>query len=118
MIWMYPIARTPLLVSLRRSRYFREIWADSSSFIARAVHLIQDGAWDGINIDFETNQATADDARKFASFLRKLADAVHAVGARVSVDTNWGPYLNPGTLAEGNSVDTFCDMQTCKAATN
>ena len=79
------------------------------------MHLIQSESWDGVNIDFETNQGTADDAQKFASFLRKLADAVHAVGGRVSVDTNWGAYLNPGTLVKGNRVDTFCDMQTCKA---
>ena len=72
----------------------------------------QAGSWDGLNIDFETSSGTADDATKFAAFLGLLADAVHKVGGRVSVDTNWGPYLNPGTLSQGNSVDTFCDMQT------
>ena len=30
------------------------------------------------------------------------------------MDTNWGGYLNPGSLSAGNSVDTFCDMQTCE----
>ena len=30
------------------------------------------------------------------------------------MDTNWGGYLNPGSLSAGNSVDTFGDMQTCE----
>ena len=93
-------------------QHYRRIWAQPQGFIARAVELIKKGGWDGVNIDFESGAGTAEDAQHFAAFLAKLADAVHAVGARVSVDTNWGPYLNPGTLSAGNTVDTFCDMQT------
>lgn len=93
-------------------KYFRQIWAKPQPFIDQAVARIKAGGWDGVNIDFETGSGTADDAAKFAKFLGLLADAVHKAGARVSVDTNWGPYLNPGTLSQGNTVDTFCDMQT------
>ena len=125
-------------------QHFRKIWASPQRFIERAVELIKQGGWDGVNIDFESGAGTAQDAQSFAVFLKKLADAVHAVGARVSVDTNCaphyvvhslqlppylpgpdlrsvtccapgfpgGPYLNPGTLSTGNTVDTFCDMQT------
>jgi hypothetical protein len=109
---MVPICGPNITTGECQIRQFRKIWASPKAFIDRAVALSKKGGWDGVNIDFETSSGTADDATAFAGFLGKLANAVHTVGARVSVDTNWGPYLNPGTLSTANTVDTFCDMQT------
>lgn len=84
--------------------HFRKIWAEPTSFIERAVQLIRQGGWDGVNIDFESGAGSAVDDLKFAAFLRRLSTEVHKVGARVSVDTNWGEYLNPGVLADTGEV--------------
>jgi hypothetical protein len=81
-------------------QHFRRIWASPHGFIERAVDLIKQGGWDGVNIDFESGAGTAQDAIAFAAFLKKLADAVHAVGARVSVDTN----CTPANVAHFNCI--------------
>ena len=56
---------------------------DRSAILTQLVNLVQDNGYDGLNIDFESGQASDRDA--LTSFIQTLASDLHANGKKLTV---------------------------------
>lgn len=94
--------------------WMREVFADPQPFIGKAVAAMRAYGLRGFNVDWEpTSKAvTEDDARAYAAFLSTFADAVHAEGGVLSVDTATWSQLWNYTLISQSRVDYIMTMAT------
>jgi hypothetical protein len=92
----------------------RALFKRPDAFITAAVKEIQKEGFDGYNIDFEPydHKGTNNDGLEFGIFLGKFANALHAVGKKLSVDyfSNL-PVWNLGAM-NSSSTDYFISMDT------
>jgi len=90
----------------------RKLFSNPDPFITEAVNLATSLNITGYNIDFEPTSATTDDAYNYANFLNKLANALHSVNKKLSVDiATWSLIWNYDLLAE-SKIDIIYDMST------
>jgi hypothetical protein len=90
----------------------RKLFSNPDPFITEAVNLATALNITGYNIDFEPTSATTDDAYNYANFLNKLANALHSVNKKLSVDiATWSLIWNYDLLAE-SKIDIIYDMST------
>lgn len=89
--------------------WMRQLFASPQAFIAACVAQVEARQLAGINVDLEPGGGgsspapTPQDALDYAAFLSKLAAALHAKGARLSVAAaGWSPIWNlPALGASG-----------------
>jgi hypothetical protein len=111
-IQSYNLAALPMITTVDLNK-IRQLCSNSHPFIEAAVSRAKTYNYSGYNIDFEpTDTATEQDAKNFAAFLGKFANAMHGINKTLSVCVaSWNDFWDFSAIAS-SSIDKVMTMDT------